>query len=267
MRKAIELLLFSIIFCSCRKEISLDLEADENQIVIEATLSANQESRVIITKTKSVFSKSNYSGVSDAIVYITSDRGQILFFSHVGYIEAGYYEPDRDNFDIWPGITYTLHVEVEGKTYTAISKMPFPVSLDSISVTKSPLSLPGSTRTNYALIPRYTDPKGVKNFYRFVLNSSFESDNNIYLINDNQSDGLVNNTLFLSFSDLYEGQKLEIEMQMIDEATYDYFYGLRNNILGQAGGPTPAEPVGNITGGAIGYFSAYSTSQNEVYIR
>ena len=269
MRKLTEALFFLILFCGCRKEIPLVLEADKDQIVIEATIGASTVPRVVISKTQSVFSGNYYSsGVSNAMVYITNNRGQKTDF-YLSDELSGEYSQDyyrRDFFQIESGITYTLHVQIKDKVYTATSKMPNQVRLEKVKVSASPLTFGGTI--NYALTPIYTDPKGEKNFYRFIFKSVGGTDPNIYLLNDNQTDGLVNNISLLSLNALYYGQNLTVEMQSIDEATYDYFYQLRqNSLLGQAGGPTPSDPPGNIKGGALGYFSAYSTSEIRVKIR
>ena len=88
MRKLTEALFFLILFCGCRKEIPLVLEADKDQIVIEAFISRSQN-RVIITKTQSVFSANKYSGVENAIVYMTNNRGQKIHFYPSGYELSG----------------------------------------------------------------------------------------------------------------------------------------------------------------------------------
>jgi hypothetical protein len=55
---------------------------------------------------------------------------------------------------------------------------------------------------------------------------------------------------------LKAGDVIRVEMQSIERAVYDYFFSLDQTIEQDAA--TPANPVSNIAGGALGYFSAHS---------
>ncbi|HOY49299.1 MAG TPA: DUF4249 domain-containing protein, partial [Flavobacteriales bacterium] len=54
-----------------------------------------------------------------------------------------------------------------------------------------------------------------------------------------------------------------VELWGIDKGVYEY-YNTLNSILGGAGPSvaSPANPTSNITGGAMGYFSAYTISRS-----
>ena len=55
---------------------------------------------------------------------------------------------------------------------------------------------------------------------------------------------------------LKKGDQLTVEMRCIEMPVYLYWYSLTQGALGQNQSASPANPVSNITGGAIGYFSA-----------
>jgi hypothetical protein len=57
---------------------------------------------------------------------------------------------------------------------------------------------------------------------------------------------------------------VNIEMQCIDKNVYDYFFAIASVIQGQSA--TPANPVNNISGGALGYFSACTVGRTSVII-
>jgi hypothetical protein len=62
---------------------------------------------------------------------------------------------------------------------------------------------------------------------------------------------------------LMVGDTITLEMQAISEDYYTYIIGLLNETvwnLGPLGGP-PANPVGNISNGAMGFFLAYSVER------
>ena len=56
--------------------------------------------------------------------------------------------------------------------------------------------------------------------------------------------------------ELEEGDVVTVEMHSVDQSIYDYFFSLEQTIEQSAA--TPANPVSNIQGGALGYFSAHT---------
>jgi hypothetical protein len=58
-----------------------------------------------------------------------------------------------------------------------------------------------------------------------------------------------------------------VEMQCISPATYVYFYTLtQQSGAGPGGGTVPSNPPNNITGGALGLFSAHTTQTKSIKI-
>ena len=61
------------------------------------------------------------------------------------------------------------------------------------------------------------------------------------------------------------GDEVTIEMQCLDEPIYQYWYTLRTGGGdGNENTASPANPITNITGGALGYFSAHTISRQTV---
>lgn len=56
-------------------------------------------------------------------------------------------------------------------------------------------------------------------------------------------------------------------MQYIDEAVYDYFKSFNNLRGGTRGSSTPANPLTNIEGANLGYFSAHTSEIKEYIIQ
>jgi Domain of unknown function (DUF4249) len=168
------------------------------------------------------------------------------------------------------GHTYFLSIQTEGKTLTATSTMPRKVKLDSVEIRAQAFF--GSV--NYQIIPRFVDTKGIGDNYRFVLFVDGKMKNDIFVVTDELSDGNPNGRpLFRGrSSDTTEnikiGNRIDIEMQSIDKSVYDYF----NTLAGESGGPgggssTPANPITNIKGGALGYFAAYTKQTKGVVVK
>ncbi len=61
------------------------------------------------------------------------------------------------------------------------------------------------------------------------------------------------------------GDEVRIEMLSLDEAIYKYWYSLRSG-GGDGSGNTaaPDNPLTNIDGGALGYFSAHTVNRKTV---
>jgi hypothetical protein len=57
-------------------------------------------------------------------------------------------------------------------------------------------------------------------------------------------------------------------MNCVDRNIYNYFFTLANVTSNNSGfeNATPANPVTNLTGGALGYFSAHSTQQTRIRV-
>ncbi len=124
--------------------------------------------------------------------------------------------------------------------------------------------------TAYQLIPRYFDPKGIGDFYRFVISINTKKDNEIFVFSDELSDGSINSRpIFIggndSDSEIKKGDIIALEMQCVDKGVYDYFNSLSE--YSDDNSATPANPISNITGGALGYFAAYTQQIRSVVVQ
>ena len=66
-----------------------------------------------------------------------------------------------------------------------------------------------------------------------------------------------------------KGDTITIELLSIDKAAYDYFHTL-SEILSSDQSPTslaPQNPLTNLSGGALGYFAAYTVDTRKIVIR
>jgi len=55
-------------------------------------------------------------------------------------------------------------------------------------------------------------------------------------------------------------------MLNIDYPVYKYFFSLENSATGENQSATPANPVSNIKGGALGYFSVQTIQSREIKV-
>jgi hypothetical protein len=261
--KTVKYLLFILVFASCDKIITLPIEANEQKIVIEANIT-DQPGPYFVKLTKSV-------SLNEANVYPVIDNATVIISDNLGkkdtltYTTAGLYKT-HSIVGVY-GNTYFLEVKINGNTYTAQSTMPNKVNLDNLRVNTFPIN--GETR--YNIIPVYQDPIALGNSYRFIQKINDTVDNNYNIFNDNLNNGKVNQRplnnrnedLTIKLFDI-----VSVEMQCISPSSYTYFYTLtQQSGAGPGGGTVPANPPNNITGGALGLFSAHTTQTKQIQIR
>ena len=162
------------------------------------------------------------------------------------------------------GHTYTLRVALGGAVYQATSTMPALVPLDALTYEAQALG--------DIVYANYTDPAMAGNYYRWVMYVNDKQQGDVFVVNDRLNNGIrTRQALFLTSSNaphLTTGDRIRVEMQCIDAPVYDYFFGLAQ-VLGSGNNQvaTPANPTSNLSGGALGYFSAYSGTTNNLTIK
>lgn len=249
---------------SCEKEITLDLNSVNAKYVIEGEITPNEKATVRIIKTVDFTESNTFPSVRGANVRLSDGSGNTEQLVETG---AGVYQSQK--IVGAEGKTYNLTVSIEGNTFTAQTTMPTNVKLTGIKVQKSSFSAPGETSDNYIIYPQFLDPPAFGNSYRFIQTRNGETDKTIIIANDNIGNGQPNSRPILSRDfEIALGDKVTLEMRCIDKPVYDYFFSL-NSVQGNGpgGGTIPANPVTNIKGGALGYFSAHTVQKISVEVK
>ncbi|RZK63391.1 MAG: DUF4249 domain-containing protein [Pedobacter sp.] len=252
------------ILSSCEEVIELNLDTAAEKYVIEANLT-NLETgaRVLISKTKSYASSNDFDGVANAIVEIEDQGGGITRLTEM---PKGVYT--HATLKGMPTQTYKLKITIAGQTFTSTCVMPAVVPLEDVY----PYELNLFDGPRLFTHVKYTDPIGVKNFYRFIEYKNGVYTKSIMAANDEFTDGkTVNQTIFpYEFDDeskLKKGDKIKLEFLTIDEPVYKYWFSVDNGAQGGGDSAAPANPVSNIKGGAIGYFSAHTIQSKEYTVQ
>jgi hypothetical protein len=255
--------LCALLLLSCEQVIEIDLNTSDPKIVIEGRVTDQPEPfRISIQKTVNFDQPNDYPAVTGATVTI-SDGTQTFDLPE---IEPGVYQTPTAQAGE-PGRTYTLRVAAEGQVFEAVSTMPARVAFDNLKQDAG--SQPGVGPVIF-VVPVFTDVPGQDDQYRFVLWKNREKQPNIFVFDDRDSDGrTITRPLFAPGGDLefVRGDTAEVEMQTIDRATYKYFYALD---AGSSTGPNaavPANPPSNLSGGALGYFSAHTVQKKQIVIQ
>ena len=257
-------ILFAFSIAGCEKIIDLKTNKLQDKYVIEANMSDQPgDCQVTITKAINLNDPNIFYGVSNATVTI-SDGTQ----SPIELIETtpGLYL--STDINAISGHTYNLKVKTDdGKIFTSSCTVPEKVLFDTMFV--ADFSVFGSSRKFANIIIQ--DPPGKGNNYRFLQFKNEVQNSNIFLLNDEYSDGRTINT-FLAFFDESDDQRLDsgdtvrVEMQCISSAIYEFFNSLNQSSTGGPDVVAPGNPVTNIAGGATGYFNAFIKQERSVIV-
>lgn len=256
MRKIVAyIVILGCIFSSCEKVIDISLNDAEKKYVVEGVLTDQQGGcRVLLSQTKNFADNNNLAGVGGAVISITDNNNNTTPLSEDS---AGIYTSDTLTGIV--GNSYTLNININGTSFNASCVMPPKVNMDSTYITEENLFGEIRKTTNV----EYQDPVGVGNNYRFILYVNGQKKKNIYIRNDEYSDGNISVVkLFLFDNDddeqLKTGDQVKAEMLCIASPVYKYWYSLSEGATGDNNSASPANPVSNISGGALGYFSAHT---------
>lgn len=252
-------------FSSCEKVIDLNLNDVEKRYVIEGIITDQPGTcRVKITQTKDMDENNQFPGITGAIVTVSDNNGPAVPLLETS---AGLYETEALNGTV--GHTYTLAVNINGQLFNASSTMPSKINMDSLYVEE--LLLFDGTKLVSSV--EYVDPSGKGNSYRFVEFRNGIQESTIFVNNDDYTDDRKVTTQLISFGDDEEeedeiktGDTLTVEMHCIDNAIYKYWFSLEA-ASGESDDATPANPVTNMRGGALGYFSAHTRQVKSIIVQ
>lgn len=247
---------------SCEKAIDLKLKDNVLKYVIEGTLTNEPGScKVYISQTKDFGEDNQFNGISGAVVKI-ENKGTTIVLTETG---KGIYESTA--LTGVPGETYVLTVNIKDLVFSARSTMPQLVPFLDFTLKSADVDT-----TRVTPMVKYKDPGETKNFYWFqqfvndklqkqykVSNDDFTTGQEVneYLVFENDTDNKA-----LNFK---KGDKLTAEMHCVDAGVYTYLFSLFN-ANGSDNGAAPSNPVSNISGDALGFFSAHTVQRKTVTI-
>jgi hypothetical protein len=256
-------LLLLTFFSSCKKVIDIHIHESDQQYVVEGIITNEPGScKVLLTRTVHFSASNQFPDVSGAVVTLR-DNGTVYTLSES--------QPGTYVNNLVPGIPghlYELSVAINGQVITAACTMPQKVSMDTMYISPGPFG-----QFLFATV-RYTDPAGMNNGYRFVQFKNSLQNPAIFWENDEFTDG---QTVTVQLDggvtkqddphNIRSGDSVTIEMQTVDEAIFQYWYSLRTaGGDGSANTAAPSNPLSNVKGGALGYFSAHTVDRRTVIV-
>jgi Domain of unknown function (DUF4249) len=248
-------------FAACQKVINLPLTEATGKYVIEGNVTdLPGTDSVTISQVGSVTANYSFVGVGHATVTISDNAGNIETLQEA---QPGVYKTSA--ITGVEGRTYNLNITLGNNTFTASSTMPYKVNLDSLYL-KSVFNF---SKEVLCVVPAFTDPPQQGNWYFFNQTINGVLDKTLYYLNDDFSNGQVNSwPLMRSSPDstLHVNDQVSIEMQCIDHPMYQYWYSADQSATGN-GASIPSNPVTNIVGGALGYFSAHTSQTKSIIVK
>ncbi len=260
---------------ACTEPFDVTLDSTHIRMVVQGSISNERMAhQVSLTKSADYFSNAPAPRVTGASVSISDGENTFTLTE----ISDGWYETDTITGEI--GKTYTLTILSEGETYTASSKLNYCTPIDSINFGYYDIS-------DYYEEEEDADSSGIETepYLAILINAQEpETPGDFYIWNVYRNNVLESDTLYeLNFSDdlfsngeywyneevqWYEeaiiGDTVTLEMQAVPEDYYHYIIEVLSVTVWNAGplGGPPANPVGNISNGAMGFFLAYSVQRN-----
>ncbi|MBN9384200.1 MAG: DUF4249 domain-containing protein [Chitinophagaceae bacterium] len=259
MKNILFLLAALVIFVACTKTITPNLNTTAQQFYIQGAVSDTMGPYYVsIVNSVGFYDSSIYPGVSGATVTITDSTSGLR--DALTETNTGLYVTHSLIQGI-PGHTYLLNVLLNGKTYTASSTMPQPVTLDSVTFD---LSDP----KQILAVANYQDPPGIVNFYKYTMTINGTVDKRFLTFEDRLSDGrYIRDNIDADTGEVKKNDFVRLSLVGIDKNVYTFLHEAEQIAYNNAGLVAPANPQSNISGGCLGYFSAQTVSSKINIVR
>lgn len=250
-----------VVGISCNKVVQINVRDSDIKYVVEGVITNEPGVCMVnITRTKGFDERNEFEKISGASVKVY-DNNEVFELQET---EPGKYR--NTVLTGIPGHVYRLEIVTGDQIFTSTSTMPHPVAMDSLYVKAGPFG-----QFKFATID-YTDPAGYENGYRFVQYVNGVKEPTVFWENDEFTNGqLVTMQLDASADEkddprnIKTGDEVTVEMLTIDEPVFRFWYSVKvDGADGNGFSAAPANPITNISGGALGYFSAHTVDRRTV---
>ncbi len=266
----------SLVLASCEETVLLDLDQTPERLVIEGQVT-NKRGRqyVRVTKNANFYQNGSTVRVATAQVSVRDDAGGQVVFTHNprGHSDStGYYLPPAGYVGVIDR-TYTLNVQLDGKTYEASDKLLRVSTLDSLAYRPNffrERDQPSDGKI-YELLIYAKEPQDTEDNYliKYYRNDSlvYNRQSDVYILNDY---GVGENIDGVPSSVYYNiGDKARVEMYSVTREGFLFYSDLATILNGDGGmfSPPPANPRTNIKGGALGFFQVSAMHDREILLK
>lgn len=270
MKQAHYIFIFAslLVFSACEKVIYPDLSNGKTLVVIQSRISTDSAPWMVkLTYTQDYFAAASPKAVSGAIVTIADNMGFLdtLYESTNDSLKGHYFSKNYNQ--CIPGNVYTLTVLADGKTYTATEPCPVQKPIDSLTYEfrKRSAFIP----EGYYITEHAQENEGPGDYYLWEIYRNDTLINDFgYFLND---DAFVNgNYIEATFPFPFSlNDSIRLDQFAITKQWYNYLISVQNESQ-KSGSPfdtPPANPVSNVSGGAIGYFAVVNLQRAAIRIK
>ncbi len=262
-----------LFFYGCTERIEVELESTYDRLVVEGSITTETKAhKVRLTRTGDYFQNRPAEGISAAVVTV-DDGTETIVLDELQQEPGSYVTPD--DYTGIPGRTYTLNIgnvdidnDDQVETYDAACTL-FPVSpIDSIDFEYN------DVWDIWKVLLFAQEPPETEDYYAFRLyrNSVLISDtiSEIRTAEDRFFNGSYTNGVWVHWFDeekedevLVNGDLITLEMNGISKGYFDFINQVQEETEGQNPmfSGAPANIKGNISNGALGFFTAYSIAR------
>lgn len=244
-----------LVLTSCLEDINLDSIAQKH-LVIEARVPLGEQASVLITETVSRTAPDNFPNIENAEVQISDESGNAEILS---YEADGVYRSASLSGAL--NVGYFLEVKIGDIIITGTSLLPaVVVEVDSIWYEEKPDTVTGFNDAfiNYTFT---TPPGDISHGLAKVYINGNQQETVHFFKNANQ----FNQFRIPSNTILGAGQEIKVELQRMEPAVYTYLKTIyeRRSSSSLTISPVapPDNPVVNLDGEVLGFFSAMTIGQ------
>jgi hypothetical protein len=273
-----------LLLSGCEKTVSFDLDDLETVPVVDATIEDGQPPVVILSGSFNYFSAISPEMLLNSFIHnaeVTISNGTVSqklkeYSRELAQgIRIFYYTSDSSyGTSLLRGElnkSYTLEIKVDGKTLTASTTIPaLAKKIDSLWWKKAPFS---EDTNKVVLMSKVTDPPGYGNYIRYFTSTNqgpflpaFTSawddqiiDGVTYEIEVERGVDRNAEIDMEDYSFFHRGDTVTVKFTNIDKTTYDFWRTMEYS-YSSIGNPfsSPTKVLGNVQGGALGYFGGYA---------
>lgn len=259
MKRILHFILPIILFLSCEEEVVLNLGSIERRLVVEALIS-NPSGEVVVSLSYS-------HGIYDTVAFDIEDKAGVFLsgplIGQVSLINQSKGQYRLSHLPLVPNGQYTLTVEIDGRSYQAITLLPEVVQIDQVVSVPNPFSGPDSLN----LITSFLDPKDQDNFFRLKVNKiRTKPSNEYYLVDDSfGKNGLISAPVY--YKNFTPGDTVIVELLHITKPTYTYYNGLIDSRGGSFNSISPGNPTSNLPADLLGYWAGWGCFTDTIVVQ
>ncbi|UIR57143.1 DUF4249 domain-containing protein [Sphingobacterium sp. SRCM116780] len=243
-------LLNVLLLFSCEDKIDLNLDSVEGKYVIVGDLhNADNAQTIRIHRAVDFSANSTNNPVLGADVLVKNQTTGREY----KFVDAGNGDYNIARMTLNEGESYSLFVQTkDGNTFEANCTMPHYVTVDSIGLVRKKIF-----NDEYLYVSMgFLDPVNKENYYKYKLKVNDGDFKFSDVFSDKFNNGLeVEHEITNEDNDLKIGDTIKVLRQCIAKEVYTYWSNIKEQNPGSA---APANPISNISNGALGYFSVSS---------